>query len=127
MYRTIRYSPVVVRTSRGLTIAGTRITLYQIMDCLKAGYPPEEIRDDFGLTIRQMNEVMEYIETHREEFENEYQQVLALAEANRQYWEERNRERLAEIAKMPPQPEHIAIWNKLRQWKSKLASQESLS
>jgi uncharacterized protein (DUF433 family) len=127
MYKTIKYSPVVVRTERGLTIAGTRITLYQIMDSLKAGYPPEEVRDDFGLTIRQMNEVMDYIETHGEEFEKEYQQVIALAEANRQYWEERNRERLDEIAKMPPKPEHIAIWNKLRKWKSQPPNQKSLS
>ena len=66
------YAPTLVRTGRGLTIGGTRITLYQIMDFLKAGYPPEEIRDDFGLTIRQMREVTEYIETHRDEAENEY-------------------------------------------------------
>ena len=39
--------PTVVRTSRGLSIAGTRITLYQIMDYLKANEPPEVIRDDF--------------------------------------------------------------------------------
>jgi len=31
----------VVRTERDLTIAGTRITLYQIMDFLKANYSPE--------------------------------------------------------------------------------------
>ena len=33
--------PTVVRTERGLSIAGTRITLYQIMDYLKAQQPPE--------------------------------------------------------------------------------------
>ena len=117
----------MVRTERGLSIAGTRITLYQIMDSLKASYPPEEVRDDYGLTIRQMNEVIEYIETHREEFEKEYHHVLALAEANRRYWEERNRERLAKIAQMPPKAEHKAIWNKLQEWKSKIANQNSLS
>lgn len=32
--------PTVIRTSRGLSIAGTRITLYSIMDYLYAGWPP---------------------------------------------------------------------------------------
>ena len=31
---------VIIRTERGLTIAGTRITLYDVMDYLKAQYPP---------------------------------------------------------------------------------------
>ena len=30
-------SPTVVRTERGLTIAGTRITLYDVMDYVTAG------------------------------------------------------------------------------------------
>ncbi|WP_334311644.1 hypothetical protein [Kamptonema animale] len=30
----------IIRTERGLTIAGTRITLYQLMDYIHAGYPP---------------------------------------------------------------------------------------
>ncbi|HAO20351.1 MAG TPA: DUF433 domain-containing protein [Desulfobacteraceae bacterium] len=127
MSHTIRYTPAVIRTERGLTVAGTRITLYQIMDFLKAGYSAEEIRDDFRLTIRQMREITEYINSHQDEMENEYQEVLALAEKSRQYWEDRNRERLAKIAKMPPKPEYAELWNKLQTWKSKIANQASLS
>jgi len=127
MSHTIRYTPAVIRTERGLTVAGTRITLYQIMDFLKAGYSAEEIRDDFRLTIRQMREITEYINSHQDEMENEYQEVLALAEKSRQYWEDRNRERLAKIAKMPPKPEYAELWNKLQTWKSKIASQASMS
>ena len=33
--------PRVVRTERGLSIAGTRITLYDVMDYLKADWPPK--------------------------------------------------------------------------------------
>ncbi len=33
----------IIRTERGLTIAGTRITLYDVMDYLKAQYPPKLI------------------------------------------------------------------------------------
>jgi uncharacterized protein (DUF433 family) len=115
--------PTVVRTSRGLSIAGTRITLYQIMDSLKANQPLELIRDRFRLTIKQMAEVIEYIETHYEEVEAEYQQVLENAEENRQYWEERNRERLAEIAAMPPKAGQEEIWSKLQAWKARLAQE----
>jgi hypothetical protein len=31
--------PAITRTERGLTISGTRITLYQIMDYIHANYP----------------------------------------------------------------------------------------
>ena len=39
----------IICTERGLTIAGTRITLYDVMDFLKAQYPPKLIRDKFNL------------------------------------------------------------------------------
>ena len=35
----------VIRTSRGLSVAGTRITLYIITDYIKAGWTPKLIRD----------------------------------------------------------------------------------
>ncbi|WP_333080682.1 MULTISPECIES: hypothetical protein [unclassified Microcoleus] len=35
----------IIRTERGLTIAGTRITIYDIMDYVTAQYPPKFIRD----------------------------------------------------------------------------------
>jgi len=112
--------PTVVRTERGLTISGTRITLYQIMDFLKADCSVEEILTCFRLTIRQMTEVLTYIETHREEVESEYQQVLAQAEANRLYWEERNCERFERIAEMLPTSEYARLRKKLQTWKTQL-------
>lgn len=120
----MKYSPTVIRNDRGLTISGTRITLYQIMDFLKAGYSPEEVMNSFRLTIRQITDVIRYIEIHRDEVEAEYQHVLALAESNRQYWEERNRERLAQIAKKPPEPNYAELWRKLQAWRAHLNSAE---
>jgi uncharacterized protein (DUF433 family) len=114
----------VVKTERGLTVAGTRITLYQIMDFLKANYSPEEIMTCFRLTIRQVTEVMKYIETHRDEVETEYQQVVALAETNRRYWEERNQERFEQIAKMPLNAEHADLRRKLYEWKTQSSTVE---
>jgi hypothetical protein len=40
----------IVRTERGLTIAGTRITLYDVMDYVTAQYPPNYIQGLFDLT-----------------------------------------------------------------------------
>ena len=88
---------VVVRTSRGLSVAGTRVTLYQIMDFLKAGYPAALIRDRLNLSDEQIQSVMAYLETHRNEVEAEYEQVLRGAAENQDYWTERNHERLREI------------------------------
>ena len=112
--------PTVIRTERGLTIAGTRITLYQIMDFLKADYAPEEILTGFRLTIKQMTEVMDYLDAHRDDVEAEYQHVVALAEANRRYWEARNQKRFERIAVMPTKPEHADLWRKLQTWKAQL-------
>jgi len=95
---------VIIRTERGLTISGTRITLYDIMDYLKAKYPPKYIRDVFELTDKELHGVLSYIENHRVEVEQEYQEVLKMAEEIREYWEERNRDRLAKIAASPPPP-----------------------
>lgn len=105
--------PTVVRTSRGLSIAGTRITLYSIMDYVTAGWPPKLIRDRLDLTEQQITDVLAYIADHRVEVEAEYQQVLQQAEETRRYWEEQNRERFAQIAALPPRPEQAAIRAKL--------------
>lgn len=110
----------VVRTSRGLSVAGTRITLYSIMDYIKAGWPPKLIRDTFNLSDNQIADVMNYIETHRAEIETEYQIVLQQAEETRRYWETHNRERFAKIAAMPPKPGQEKIRARLQAAKARL-------
>jgi uncharacterized protein (DUF433 family) len=111
--------PTVVRTDRGLSIAGTRKTLYQVMDYVTAGWPPKLIRDWMDLTDEQIHDVMDYIAEHRAEVEAEYQQVLADAEEERRYWEERNREHFARIASMPPGTDYPEARAKLAAAKAK--------
>jgi uncharacterized protein (DUF433 family) len=110
----------VVRTDRGLTIAGTRITLYSIMDCLKEDWPPKLIKDLYDLTEQQIAGVLAYIEAHREEVEAEYQIVLQKSEENRRYWTEYNLEHLESVAAMPHKPEHEELWKKLKERQAKL-------
>ncbi len=110
----------IIRNSRGLSIAGTRITLYHIMDYLKADWPPKLIQDRLNLTDKQMADVLAYLEVHREQVEAEYALVLQQAEEIQRYWQARNRERLAEIAAMPAKPGQEEIQAKLQAWKQKL-------
>ena len=51
--------PTVIRTSRGLSIVGRRLTLYSTMDYLQNGWPPHLIRDEFNLTDKQMDDIYE--------------------------------------------------------------------
>ena len=111
----------VVRTGRGLSIAGTRITLYSILDYVHAGWPAKLIRDRLNLSEQQIIDALDYISMNRTEVEAEYQQVLREAEEIRQYWEEQNRERLAAIAAMQPKPEQAAIRARLAAAKAKLS------
>ena len=113
----------IIRTERGLTISGTRITLYDVMDYLIAQYPPKFIGSLFELTEEQINAALTYIETNRTEVESEYQLVLKQAEETRQYWEERNRDHFARIAAMPPKPGREALWKKLQEQKARHAAE----
>jgi uncharacterized protein (DUF433 family) len=111
--------PSIIRTERGLTISGTRITLYDVMDYVIAQYPPKFIRSLFDLTQTQINAALSYIETNRPEVEAEYQLVLKQAEENRQYWEEHRREHIAHAAERSPKPGQEALWAKLQEQKAK--------
>ncbi len=111
----------IVRTEWGLTVAGTRITLYDVMDYVTAQYPPKLIRDILNLTEEQINAALSYIEANRTKVEAEYQTVLQEALEIRHYWEERNREHFTRLATMQPKPGREALWAKLQAQKAKYA------
>ncbi|MBE9183848.1 DUF433 domain-containing protein [Microcoleus sp. LEGE 07076] len=112
----------IVRTERGLTIAGTRITIYDVMDYVTEHYPSKFIRAMLDLTEEQVAAALSYIDSNRAEVEAEYNLVVKEAEELRQYYEEQNRERIARIAAKPPKPGTEAIRAKLKAEKAKLAS-----
>ncbi|NJL67830.1 MAG: DUF433 domain-containing protein [Microcoleus sp. SM1_3_4] len=114
----------IIRTERGLTISGTRLTLYDVIDFLKAEYSPKLIRNKFNLTEAQINAAMSYIEANRTQIENEDQQVLQTRAEIRSYWEERNRERFDRIATMPHKPGTEALWAKLEEQKARRTAQQ---
>ncbi|NET61408.1 MAG: DUF433 domain-containing protein [Symploca sp. SIO2E6] len=114
--------PVIIQTERGLTIAGTRITIYDVMDYVKAQYPPQFIRALLNLTEEQINTALDYIQSHRAHVEQEYQIVLQEAEELRRYYEEQNRERIAKVRAQPPKPGTEAIREKLQQMRARRES-----
>jgi uncharacterized protein (DUF433 family) len=111
--------PAIIRTERGLTVAGTRITLYDVMDYVTAHYPPKFIRAMLSLTDEQVSAALSYIEAHPAEVEAEYQLVLKEAEELRQYYEAQNRDLIARIAAKPPKQKMEAAWEKLQAQKAK--------
>jgi hypothetical protein len=56
MIRTKDGQRTVVRTGRGLSVAGTQITLYRVMDYIKADWPPKLIQAVLNLTDKQIAE-----------------------------------------------------------------------
>jgi hypothetical protein len=79
MTLTTNAQAAIIRTERGLIIAGTRITIYDVVEA-------------------------------------QYQEVLQTAEEIRRFWEERNRDRLAQIAAMPPKPGQEALWKNIENY-----------
>ena len=113
----------IIRTERGLTISGTRITVYDVMDYVTEQYPRKFIRAMLSLTDEQVDAALSYINAHRDEVEAEYQAVLKEAEELRQYYEEQNHDLIARIAAKPPKPGTEAIRAKLQARRVKLESQ----
>jgi uncharacterized protein (DUF433 family) len=111
---------VVIRTDRGLTIAGTRLTIYDVMDHLKAGWAPHLIQHWLPITESQLAAVIAYIEANPVEVEAEYQAELQAGQVLQAYWQQQNGDRLAAIAAIPPNPDQAEIHAKLAAWKAKL-------
>ncbi|MEA5476815.1 DUF433 domain-containing protein [Pseudanabaena galeata UHCC 0370] len=107
----------IIRTERGLTISGTRITLYDVMDYVKAKYPAKFIQGLFELTDEQINAALSYIEINRDVVEAEYAQVVRETEELQVYYANQNRDRLiSNAAKVKTGNE--AAWKKLQKMRS---------
>jgi uncharacterized protein (DUF433 family) len=113
---TISHQPIT-RTERGLTISGTRITIYDVMDYANSQYPAKFISSLLNLTEAQINDALIYIETNRSEVDAEYQIVLQQAEASQQYWTEHNHEHIAQTARASRKGKE-ALWAKLQAQKA---------
>src|SRR3990172_8647243 len=105
----------IVETSRGLSVAGTRITLYDILDYVHDGWPARQIAAWLHLSDAQVQAALAYIESHRAQVEQQYQDVLRQAEENRAFWEHRIRDRQARIDAQAARPDQQEIRARIRQ------------
>ena len=108
---------VITRTERGLTISGTRITLYDVMDYVKAQYPSKFIQGLFELTDEQINVALSYIEVNYDAVEAEYAQVIQETKELEVYYANQNRDRLISTA-AKVKTVNEAAWKKLQTMRS---------
>jgi uncharacterized protein (DUF433 family) len=66
----------IINRGRGPEIAGTRITVYNVMDYLKHGWHRDRIAAQFLLSSGEVQAALDYIHAHKEEVEREYQRIL---------------------------------------------------
>jgi uncharacterized protein (DUF433 family) len=94
--------PLIEITPRGPSIAGTRITVYSMMDLIKSpDWNREEIIEVMRITPEQLDAVYDYIEQHREEVEAEYARILERSAKARAESERIMRERSSFPPDMP--------------------------
>jgi uncharacterized protein (DUF433 family) len=66
----------IIDRGRGPEVAGTRVTIYRIMDFLRAGSSAGHIATELHLTEAQVRVALDYIAMHHRTVEAEYEQIL---------------------------------------------------
>jgi uncharacterized protein (DUF433 family) len=67
--------PVIINRGRGPEIAGSRITVYDVLAETQAGASPEQLAQWYGLQVEQVGAALRYIEEHREEVMAAYHRI----------------------------------------------------
>jgi uncharacterized protein (DUF433 family) len=67
----------IIDRGRGPEVAGTRITVYDVLDYHKSGWHRDLIADTLQLTSQQVEVAIRYIEDHRDEVMADYAEMLA--------------------------------------------------
>ena len=66
----------IIKTGRGPEIAGTRITVYDVIEYYKAGRHRDMIADTLELSSQQVEVAIRYIEEHRDEVMANYEKNM---------------------------------------------------
>ncbi len=67
--------PVIIDRGRGPEIAGTRITVFHVLEYQMAGMHRDAIATSLWLSSQQVEVAMKYIEEHREVVTREYEAI----------------------------------------------------
>jgi uncharacterized protein (DUF433 family) len=104
---------LIVETRRGPSIAGTRTTVFSVMDSLKNGHSRELIKQLFLISEEQLEAVLEYIAEHREEVEREYLDIVRRSAERREYYEQVFWDRSPFPREMPDEERRRVLHEKL--------------
>ena len=66
----------IIDRGRGPEVAGTRVTVYRVMDFVLEGSSVGRIATELHLTEAQVHVALDYIATHRRTVEAEYDKIL---------------------------------------------------
>jgi uncharacterized protein (DUF433 family) len=80
-------TPLIVETTRGPCIVGTRITVFSVMDYLKGKQSRDFIKHVMGIADAQLDAVLEYIALHKEAVEQEYTEIVRRSEERRAHYD----------------------------------------
>jgi uncharacterized protein (DUF433 family) len=69
-------SELIINRGRGPEIAGTRITVYCIMDYVREGIDARQIAAELRLSAAQVASAIEYIHAHEAELAEAYEQIV---------------------------------------------------
>ena len=69
--------PAIIDSGRGPEIAGSRITVYDVLAETGAGAAPERLATDWRLTVEQIRCALRYIDEHRAEVDRDWAEIQA--------------------------------------------------
>src|SRR5206468_3503277 len=113
-------TPLIVETRRGPCIAGTRITVFSVMDYLQGAWSRDVVKQVMGISDEQLDAVLDYITRHKEAVENEYAAIGRRSEARRTHYEKLFHER-------SPVPPHASLEERVSHLRQRLAKKPHVS
>jgi uncharacterized protein (DUF433 family) len=69
--------PSIIDRGRGPEIAGSRITVFDVLAETQAGVPVEQLAREWNLSVVQIECALQYIDKHREVVEREWSEIQA--------------------------------------------------
>ncbi|MBO0697406.1 MAG: DUF433 domain-containing protein [Zavarzinella sp.] len=95
--------PSIIDRGRGPEIAGSRITVYDVLASTRAGRLVEDLAREWRLTVEQIECALTYIDEHRDAVERAWVEIQARNERRRAESEERVKQ--ARASRPPADPE----------------------
>lgn len=79
--------PAIIDRGRGPEIAGSRITVFDVLAETRAGVAVEQLAREWQLSVEQIEVALAYINEHREQVERDWEAIQARHERGRRAFE----------------------------------------